>query len=79
LLETAILNRELKHPNHPVLTWNVSNAVIEMDPAGSRKISKSRSREKVDGLVALAMALGLHAKEPAPVEYDFSGPLVIAA
>jgi phage terminase large subunit-like protein len=23
LLETAILNRELRHPNHPVLTWNV--------------------------------------------------------
>jgi phage terminase large subunit-like protein len=79
LLETAILNRELKHPNHPVLTWNVSNAVVEMDPAGSRKISKAKSREKVDGLVALCMAIGLHSKEPAPREYDFSGPLVITA
>lgn len=78
LLETAILNRELKHGNQPVLTWCASNAVIEMDPAGARKISKSRSRERVDGLVALAMALGLHAKEPAPREYDFSGPLVIS-
>jgi hypothetical protein len=50
-----------------------------MDPAGSRKISKAKSREKVDGLVALAMALGFHAKEPVPQEYDFSGPLVISA
>ncbi|MGH7794112.1 MAG: terminase large subunit [Candidatus Binatia bacterium] len=79
LLETAILNIELKHGNHPVLTWNVSNAVVEMDPAGARKISKSRSREKVDGVVGLCMAIGLHAKEPAPREYDFSGPLVISA
>jgi phage terminase large subunit-like protein len=79
LLETAILNRELKHPNHPTLTWNVSNAVVEMDPAGSRKISKSRSRERVDGLIALAMAIGLHAREPAPRQYDFSGPLIISA
>jgi phage terminase large subunit-like protein len=79
LLETAILNGELKHGNHPVLTWNVSNAVVEMDAAGARKISKSRSREKVDGLVSLCMALGLHAKEPKPRELEFSGPLVISA
>jgi phage terminase large subunit-like protein len=79
LLETAILNGELIHPNHAVLTWNVSNAVVEMDPAGARKVSKSRSREKVDGLVALIMAMGIHAREPKAREYDFSGPLVITA
>lgn len=79
LLETAILNCELTHSNHPVLTWNVSNAVVEMDAAGARKISKSRSREKVDGLVALAMALGLHSREPKPRELEFSGPLVLTA
>ena len=78
-LETLILNRQITHPNHPVLTWNVSNAVVEMDPAGARKISKQRSREKVDGVVALCMAIGLHAREPAPMQYDFSGPLVITA
>ncbi len=78
-LETAILNHELQHSNHPVLTWNVSNAVIEIDPAGSRKITKEKSIERVDGLVALVMAVGLHAKAPKPVEYDFSRPLVISA
>jgi phage terminase large subunit-like protein len=79
LLETAILNRELTHGRQPVLTWNVSNAVVEMDPAGSRKISKSRSREKVDGLVALCMAIGLYSREPKERELEFSGPLVISA
>jgi phage terminase large subunit-like protein len=79
VLETAILNRKIKHPKHPVLTWNVANAVVEIDPAGSRKITKEKSIERVDGLVALVMAAGLHAREPKPVEYDFSRPLVISA
>lgn len=78
-LEAAILNRRIKHPKHPVLTWNVANAVVEIDPAGARKISKAKSTERVDGLVALAMAIGLHAREPKPIEYDFSRPLVITA
>ena len=64
VLETAILNGAIKHNNHPVLTWNVSNAVVEVDPAGARKITKEKSIERVDGLVALVMALGLHAREP---------------
>lgn len=78
-LETAILNRQLRHPNHPVLTWNVANAVIEMDPAGSRKVSKSRYKERVDGLVALVMAIGLYSREPARKPLVFSGPLVLTA
>lgn len=79
LLETGILNHEIRHLNHPVLTWNLANAVVEMDPAGARKISKNRSREKVDGLVALIMALGLHGREPQARELEFSGPLVLRA
>jgi phage terminase large subunit-like protein len=78
-LETGILNGTIRHSRHPILTWNVSNAVVEIDPAGSRKITKEKSIERVDGLVALVMAVGLHAKAPKPVEYDFSRPLVITA
>ena len=76
-LETAILNRTIKHPTHPILTWNISNAVVEMDAAGSRKIAKHKSTERVDGLVALVMAIGLHAKAPKPVEYDFLAPWLL--
>ena len=56
-----------------------SNAVVVKDPAGSRKIAKDRSRERVDGLVALAMAVGLASREPEPIKYDFDRPLVISA
>jgi phage terminase large subunit-like protein len=35
-----------------------AGAVAERDPAGNRKLNKSKSVSKIDGLVALAMALG---------------------
>ncbi|OGA59966.1 MAG: terminase [Betaproteobacteria bacterium RIFCSPLOWO2_12_FULL_65_14] len=63
-LEAAILDRKLKHADHPVLTWNCWNAIVEIDPTGARKIDKAKSTERVDGMVALAMAIGLHARTP---------------
>ena len=35
-----------------------AGAVIELDPAGNRKLNKAKSYSKIDGLVALSMALG---------------------
>src|SRR5262249_51560141 len=75
-METLMLARKIRHDGHAVLRWNVSNAIVETDPAGARKPSKRRSRERIDGLVALCMAVGLQAREPAPQVYDFSGDRV---
>jgi phage terminase large subunit-like protein len=61
-LELSVLERRLKHPNNPVLNWNMGNAVAVMDPSGNRKIDKAKVRFRVDGAVALAMALGLKAR-----------------
>jgi phage terminase large subunit-like protein len=38
---------------------NVSNTVIVLDDAGNRKPSKRKSTGRIDGLVALAMAIGV--------------------
>jgi phage terminase large subunit-like protein len=73
------MNRGLVHGGHPIMTWNVSNAVVTSDPAGSRKFDKSRAIEKIDGLVALAMAVGLHAKLPPPVTCDLSSAMLLTA
>ena len=62
-LETAVMHDELTHPGNPVLTWNVANAVATMDPAGGRKLDKQKARFRIDGAVALAMAMGLKARE----------------
>ena len=61
--ERAVLERTLEHPANPVLTWNVANAVVVADPAGNRKLDKAKARFRIDGAVALAMALGLKARE----------------
>ncbi|MEM1346814.1 MAG: terminase TerL endonuclease subunit, partial [Pseudomonadota bacterium] len=48
----------LIHGNQPVLNLCAANAVVEADPAGNRKLTKPKSRGKIDAMVALAMALG---------------------
>ena len=62
-LESAVLDRMLKHDGHPCLTWNMSNAMGLGDPAGNRKMDKSASRFRIDGAVALAMAVGLKSRD----------------
>jgi phage terminase large subunit-like protein len=57
-LEQVILERQLAHGGHPVLTACITGAVIEQDAAGNRKINRKRSTSRVDGLIALAMAIG---------------------
>lgn len=55
-LEALLLNSKLRHGNHPVLSMCAANAVVRTDEAGNRKLDKKRSRGRIDGLVALAMA-----------------------
>ena len=57
-LEKIVYSRELNHGGCPVLRWMASHVVIEQDAAGNMKLSKKKSQEKIDGLVALVMALG---------------------
>jgi phage terminase large subunit-like protein len=58
-LESIILQRKLRHGNHPILQMCASNAVIDRDPAGNRKLSKKRSTGRIDGMTALVMAFGV--------------------
>ena len=78
-LESAVMDRELKHNGHPCLTWNMSNAMGLSDPAGNRKMDKSASRFRIDGAVALAMAVGLKSRdltvEDVPSCYEERGVL----
>lgn len=56
-LERLVAEAMLQHAGNPILTFCASNAVIEMDPAGNRKLAKNKSSGRIDGMVALAMAL----------------------
>ena len=48
---------KLIHGGNPVLRWMAGNAVIDMDPAENIKVTKKRSKEKVDGIIASIMGL----------------------
>lgn len=56
-LETELLNSNIRHGNHPILTWCAANAVAYRGPAGDRKLNKAKSTGRIDGMVALAMAI----------------------
>lgn len=58
-VEKAVLSKRLRHDGHPVLRWCISNVAIETDATGNLKISKKVSTERIDGAVALVMAVDL--------------------
>jgi phage terminase large subunit-like protein len=56
-LQSLILDRKLRHGNHPVLSMCAANSIVESDAAGNRKLSKKRASGRIDGMVALLVAL----------------------
>mgnify|MGYP001562234387 CR=1 FL=1 len=54
-----IVDGKLLHGGHPIMRWMASNVAVELDAAGNTKPSKARSTERIDGIVALTMALGV--------------------
>ncbi len=69
-LETRLLGSKLKHGNHPVLEMCAKNAVAISDPAGNRKFTKQKTSGRIDGMVALGMAVGVMPQEvKAPTNY----------
>lgn len=74
-LEGEILNRRIAHGDHPVLKNNAGNAVVQSDPAGNRKLAKDKSSGRIDGMVALTMAMGA-ATEPSEPALDVAAMIV---
>lgn len=60
-LEADLLKGIVRHGGNPVLAMCAANAVSVPDPAGNRKLDKSKATGRIDGMVALAMAEGVEA------------------
>jgi phage terminase large subunit-like protein len=58
-LARLVLEKKLRHGGNPVLRWMADNLVVQTDPAGNLKPDKEKSREKIDGIVALITALAI--------------------
>jgi phage terminase large subunit-like protein len=77
-LEAALLANKVAHGNHPVLTMCAANAVVTKDPAGNRKLDKSKAAGRIDGMVALCDAFSV-APDPQEEAVDLSDFLSTAA
>jgi len=71
--------KTLRQDGHPVLRWNVGNVAVETDAAGNLKPSKQVSTERIDGVVALIMAVEAmdrhgSTRPPSYQMYVFGGP-----
>lgn len=73
--EKLVLAQQIEHDGNPVLTWMLSNIAVETDASGNLKPSKRRSAEKIDGIVALILALArfIAAKQRKPSKYEKGG------
>lgn len=71
-LEDAVMQGKLAHENNPVLNMCAVNAVAVSDPANNRKLEKRKATGRIDGMVALAMAMGAKWKVVRPTEDDLT-------
>ena len=81
LMKLALEHR-LAHGGHPVLAWMADYVTVRQDPAGNIKPDKQNSTEKIDGIVALVMALDRAIRggsQPTGSVYNTRGLLVMRA
>lgn len=71
-MESELLNGRVAHGGHPVLTMCAANAVVTKDPAGNRKLDKHKATGRIDGIVALAMAMGVQNDIQPEQDKDYS-------
>jgi phage terminase large subunit-like protein len=75
-MEMMIYGKMISHDKNPVIAWNISNCVTTSDPAGNIKIDKSKCSDKVDGAVAMAVAIGSYIEHSKEVAAETSIPLL---
>jgi len=56
-LGALVAGRTFVHGGHPILRWMASNMVVRQDPNGNLAPDKAKAGERIDGMVALVMAL----------------------
>ena len=80
-VEAEILNGRFAHGSNPVLNMCAANAIVTRDPAGNRKLDKSKATGRIDGMVALAMAMfamnGSEQSDEAEFDEFINRPLVV--
>ena len=78
-LMRLVMSRKLRHDANPVMDWMADNACAERDAAGSVKLSKKKSTEKIDGMAALvnAIAAATSGALEGPSVYESRGVITV--
>lgn len=72
LFEELLASKRIRHGNHPCLNLGASNAIATSDPAGNRKLDKSKASQRIDTAVAMVMSVYSVAYSEKPV-FDLNG------
>ena len=56
-LEARVIQGKVRHGHNPILKWCIANAVVTSDAAGNIKPDKEKATGKIDGVVAVIMAM----------------------
>ncbi len=79
-LMNLTLQKKLRHGGNPILRWNADNLIVTSDPAGNLKPDKAKATQKIDGMVALIMAISratVHANLNTKSVYETRGALIL--
>jgi phage terminase large subunit-like protein len=77
-LNTLVVDGDLCHGGDPVLSWMADNAVVRFGRNQEIRLDKDQSKDKIDGIAALTMAVQLGiVQENGPSVYDTRGALVL--
>jgi phage terminase large subunit-like protein len=68
--ERLILARQIAHDGNPVMRWNLGNLAVARDPAANQKPDRAKSKDKIDGVLGLIMAIGVASAVPAGSVYE---------
>lgn len=75
--EAMLLNGEIVHNGHKILTMCAGNAVTDQDPTGSRKLNKEKATGRIDLIVAAVMAAGLVNAITPPPNNDWIDDMIV--
>ena len=72
-LERLVLCNGVHHGGHPVLRQHARVVTVEENPAGDIKPAKNKSTQRIDGIVAGVMAIGISANHDKGDKQDLGG------
>src|SRR5262249_42602983 len=72
-LESLILERRIRLRRNPLVVLACMSAALESDPFDNRWFSKRRATNRIDPLVALAMAVGAATQSERAIVVDLAG------